>query len=275
MPESQPQPPARRRVAAQQFTQEGHGLARAGIGFPFDAAGARGVAQVQRAAVVVDREHRPGLRRTRLAGLVQPGRDGHRIVGHQRAHPARVGVAQRDVGHLVIHQRGLAAFASGLHTVQDHAVDAPCLRVVVAVGVPLDGTVGVGNEGRRRPVRPVGGWRHGDARDAVLVGEPVAVEPVQAQLRPQPARQALVGRGHRAAVQRHVGMADAAQQARALGVGQLARVGHGDDQVVDMLRLLPQLGLTPAPVSGIVVQVEGAVHAAAGFEAGGRHLNPR
>jgi hypothetical protein len=61
-------------------------------------------------------------------------------------------------------------------------------RVVVAVGVPADGAVGVGDEvaARRRRAR-----RDGDAGDAVFVGQPVGVEPQQAQLRAQRARQAL------------------------------------------------------------------------------------
>ena len=193
--------------------------------------------------------------------VAQARRDGHRVVGHQRAHPARVGVAQRDVGHLVVHQRGLAAVTGRLHAVQDHAVDAPLLRVVVAVGVPLDGAVGVRNVGRGRLTLRTRCVGDGDARDAVFVGQPVGVQPVQAELRAQLARQALVGRRHRAAIQRHVGAADALQQRSALGGRQPARVGHVDDQVVDTARLLLQLGMAPAPVGRVVVEVEGAAQA--------------
>ena len=57
-----------------------------------------------------------------------------------------IGVAQQQVGDLVVEQRVLPAGRGAGHAVQDHRPDAPLRRVVVAVGVPADRPVRVRNE---------------------------------------------------------------------------------------------------------------------------------
>jgi hypothetical protein len=99
-----------------------------------------------RVHAVDDAEDGPALRGARRAGLVVARRDHHRFGVHQRLDQLGGAVAQRDVDEGVVDDRRLAAGARRAHAVQHHAEDAPRIRVVVAVGVPADGTVGVGDE---------------------------------------------------------------------------------------------------------------------------------
>ncbi|EWS64004.1 hypothetical protein Y695_02755 [Hydrogenophaga sp. T4] len=138
---------------------------------------------------------------------------------------------------------------------QHHAFDAAREWVVVAVGVPADGLVGVGDEvgTHARPLR-----RHRDRRNAVFVGQPVGVEPVQAQLRPEQARQRLVFFDNRAAVDHHVGERAGLQQRRTLVVAQAARIDHVDDQVFHAHGLSGQFGRPPLRVGLRLVEVKRA-----------------
>jgi len=77
---------------------------------------------------------------------LEPAAGCQRIGRRQRAHVLRIGLAQEDVGELVIEHRALTAFDRIPHAVQRHGADAPRRGVVVAVGVPADRAVGVRNE---------------------------------------------------------------------------------------------------------------------------------
>ena len=144
---------------------------------PLDAAGARGVAHVQRAIVRVHGEYRPRLGGAYDSGVVGARGDGHRVRLHERGHEGRIGVTHLQVGDLVIEQSVLAAGRRISYAVQDHGPDASVRRVVVAVGVPADRAV------RIRDVIAADGLagdRH--AADAVVVGEPVVIEAGDAEL---------------------------------------------------------------------------------------------
>ncbi len=246
-----------RRRRGQDPLQRRDGRAHVGVVLPLDAARARRVAHVQRAVAGIDREHRAGRGGPRDAAVVVARGDRHRVGAHQRADEARVLVAQQQVRDLVVEQRVLAAARRRGHAVQDHRADPPRRRVVVAVGVPADRLVRVRDEVAAPASAP-----DRDAADAVVVGEPVAVEPRQAELRGERARQVLVGRGHRARVDGHVRAGAAVGERGVLVSRQRARIAHGHDEIARRGRRAGELRRAPRRVGVIGSQVERARRAA-------------
>ena len=224
-----------RRVRVENVAQELRRGAGRRVVAPFDAARARGVAHVQRA--VFGRKDRARPRRARFHALRDVGGNGHRVRTAQRAHVLRVGVAQRDVGDLVIEQAVRAARLGGPHAVQDEGADALLRSVVVAVGVPEQPLAGIGDEAARGFLR-----RHFERADAVLVGKRIGNKAGETDARPNPAGDvAVVDARQRAGVDDHVRQPAQAQQFRDLAVAKVARVAHFDDQVAR-----PGAGSAPA-----------------------------
>ena len=69
-------------------------------------------------------------------------------------------------------------------------------RMVVAIGMPFDRAVGIGNERRTIPHR----LGYGNRRNAILIGQPIAIQAVQPQLPTQLQGDAFVFVRDRAAV---------------------------------------------------------------------------
>ena len=193
------------------------------------------------------------MRRPGHAVGVRPRRNRHRIGLHQHPCEIRVLVAQHQVGELVVQQRVLAAGGGVGYAVQHHRPDPALGRVVIAVGVPADRVIGVRDE-----FAPRADGGHLDLTDAVVVGEPVAVEPIEAHLMSQQPRNVLVGGDDRADVDDHVRPPDPIHQRLALGRLQGARVVDRDDEVRQPCRTGGELRVAPRPIGGGLVRVERA-----------------
>ena len=124
-----------------------------------------------------------------------------------------------------------------------------------------------GMKAARRPVAPS---RTAMRRDAVLVGQPVGVEPVQAELAAQPARQSPCPRPApgcgRSPCWRRAALA-AAPRARPGS----ARADRRTSTIrsLDARRLRGELGVAPAPVGRVVVEVERAARSGRALRLGG------
>ena len=126
---------------------------------------------------------------------------------------------------------------------QQHRLDALVLRVVVAVGVPLQRPIGVGDEA----AAAVAGRAHGNAGDAVLVGQPVGVQALQAELQTHGTGDVFVGCTVRAAVNGHVPAGAALHQGAPLVGTQDLGVGDIDNQLVHTARPIRKFVGAPAP----------------------------
>ncbi len=240
-----------RRIAREHRLERGDRSVHRGVLLPFDAPGARGVAHVQAAVRRVDREHRARLRRPRDAVLVGARGNRHRVFAHQRANVGGIGVAQQQVGDLMVEQRIDATFGRGHDAMEHHRADPPLGRIVVAVGVPADRAIRVRDVLAAASLAGDGHLAH-----AVVVGEPVAIEAREPELRAEPSRNCLVGRARGTRVDDHVGDAATREHRRAFGVGQRPRVADFDDQCLQVNREMLELSPAPALVGPVVVRIE-------------------
>ena len=162
-----------------------------------------------------------------------------------------------DIGNLVVQQGILAAAGRGRDTVQQQAANLSLRGVVIAVGVPVDRPVGIGDIGAA-PLAfhdPQGG-------DAVVVGAHVAVQPGQAELFAERSGNGLVGiTTGPPGVDGHVGLAAAVVQRRVFCGRQAARVLYLDYQLPDIRRVVRQLAVAPCRVGRPVVRIERAAAA--------------
>ena len=174
----------------------------------------------------------------------------------------RVAVAQLDVGDLMVEQFVFATGLGAFDTVQQHGAHRALGRVVVAVGVPLDAAIGVGDEFAARAA-----LRDRERRDAVIVGEVIGVEVAQAELQAEPARDLLVRvAARRTGVDGHVGAFAALEQRLPLARAERARIAHFDYELGQRFGKARQLVGAPGLICGVVGKIEGGagvgVHAA-------------
>ena len=254
------QPPAQDplRAALGERPQALGGRADQRIVLPDHVARARRVAQAQPAALHPQHGPRAGPARG-LRGLVRG--DGHRVRRHQRLHQGRVLVAEVDVGQLVVHEQALAALGRRTHAVQHEGAHGALRGVVVAVGVPAQGTVAIGDVAAVRAARA-----HPQAGDGVLVGTGIAVQAPKPEQRGEGA-QLLLGQraweAHQAGVGTGAGGAHGPE-----GRPRAPRVRHLDGERLQRARPGHKLAAAPLVVGFLVPGIEGARH-------GSRSRGPR
>src|SRR3989304_3924924 len=100
----------------------------------------------------------------------------------------------------MIHQAILAALSGTLHAMQYHAAYLPFRRVVIAIGMPFDGTVGIGDICLPLPIVST----YGDARDALFACQPIRIQAIQSELRSELAHHVLIGHIGAGGIDRHV-----------------------------------------------------------------------
>ena len=79
----------------------------------------------------------------------------------------------------MIHHAIFSADSGALRAVQQHAAYLAFRRIVIAVSMPLDGAVGVGDVGLPLPVV----MAYGDAGDALFSRQPIGIQTCQSELR--------------------------------------------------------------------------------------------
>ncbi len=147
----------------------------------------RGITHVQCACGGVERENRPALGRANFRALLDVGGDRHDIALHERGNMGRVMVTHEQVRDLRIEQGIFTPICGVLHAVHDEGADTLVRRIVVAVGVPLQYLVAVGD------VLSLSARRHHPNRgDAVPVGVQVRIQAAQTQLFAQSTYRMLV-----------------------------------------------------------------------------------
>src|SRR5450759_4286070 len=98
---------------------------------------------------------------------------------HERGDEIGVFVPETNVGDLVVEEAVFASMARATNAMQQHGADhsrGPFV-IVIAIGVPADGAVGVGNVAEPPPFRDC---LKGD--DAVALGRAVGLEMNQAEM---------------------------------------------------------------------------------------------
>ena len=165
---------------------------------PFDISFPRRIAHCERARIV-EKKHRPHIDRTNPSGLIDRLGNGHGFRMHQQLQVPRIGVAQPQIGQFMIEQAVFPALLRRLGAMKDHRPHATrrSVVIVIAVGVPRDPTVGIGNiAGASASLRDL------DAHDSVAVGRAMILHGAQAERlreRQQPGVQCvLIGRRARA-----------------------------------------------------------------------------
>ena len=157
--------------------------------FPHDATCSCSVAHVQ-STIFIDRKHRAALCCTSYALFIGTLGYGHRIWPRQCTDKIRICIPQLHISQLVIHQTILAAFGGTLHAMQQHGAYAPFWRIVIAIGMPLDSTVGVGNVSLAGQIAGAAYFYFGNT---VFTGKPVGIQVFQAKLVAYLACNVLVG----------------------------------------------------------------------------------
>jgi hypothetical protein len=193
------------------------------VALPFDALRPRGVTHVQRSALRLD-ENRTSLGRSRDAVLVLAGGNRQRIAQHQRAHVRGILVAQPQVRDLVVEQCVLATCRGTPDAMEQHRANAPLGRILIAVGVPADRPVRVGDE---LAAPRLAGHRH--PAQSVVIGKEVAVEPREAELPAERAQDARFARADAAGVHDQVGAPNRGESA-ARSAAVSARVADPDGE---------------------------------------------
>ena len=87
----------------------------------------------------------------------------------------------------MIEQAILAALSGAVHAMQDHAAYLPFGRIVIAVGMPFDRAVGIGDISLALSVFGA----YGDACDALFARQPVRIQAGQSELQSELAARSL------------------------------------------------------------------------------------
>ncbi len=87
-------------------------------------------------------------------------------------------VANQQVHHFMIKQEIATTARRLIDTIQTKRVDAPRMRIVIAVGMPVHRAIGIGNVLRTL----IGFTDHAQRGHPVGIGARVDIEPVQAKL---------------------------------------------------------------------------------------------
>ena len=179
-----------------------------------------------------DHEYRPHAVGAEFLAIDDVLRNQHHVFLHQCTHVFGIGVAHQQVGDLVVQQRVLTAAQGRTHTVQQQRMVLQVEAVVIAVGMPVDRLVRIGDIGC---VQGVVLYRQRGHRIClrttvvIEVFEPEATTATARNIRP-------LGLSQGTDVDRHIGLAATRHQGIVFRIGQFARIIDLDHQLIERAR---------------------------------------